>query len=78
MRQENKFPAPSVAQSVAPPSPPRSSFSTITLEDSPSEPKSVERSFATSLQVNCPVFYAKDESVAILDTGATANLVRFQ
>ena len=28
--------------------------------------------------MDCPIFYAKDESVVILDTGATANLVRLQ
>ena len=74
MRQENKVPAPP----VAPPSLPRSSFSTITLEDTPSEQKSAEHSFTTSLKVGCPIFYAKDESVVILDTGATANLACFQ
>ena len=38
----------------------------------------MERSFTTFLKVGRPVFYAQNESVVILDTGATANLVCFQ
>ena len=55
-RQETKAPAPP----SAPPSLPRSPFSTITSEDAPSERKSVEHSFTTSLKVGCPTFYAKN------------------
>ena len=74
LRQGKPAPAPS----VAPPFLPRSSFPTITLEATPPEPKSVEHSLTTSLKADCPIFYAKDESVVILDTGATANLARSQ
>ena len=74
MRQENKAPAPS----LAPPSLPRSPFPTITLEETPSGRKSVEHSSTTSLKAGCPIFYAKDESAAILGTGATAHLACFQ
>ena len=35
----------------------------------------MEHFLATCLKADRPIFYAKDESVAILDTGATANLV---
>ena len=69
MKQDKPAPAPP----VAPPSLPRSSFSTITLEDTPSETKSAGHSFTTSLKAHCPVFCAKDESVVVLDTGATAD-----
>ena len=71
MKQDKPAPAPS----VVPPSLPRSAFSTITLEDTPSEPKSVEHFLTTCLKADRPISYAKDESVAILDTGAAANLV---
>ena len=74
VRLENKPPAPP----SAPPSIPRSSFSSITLEDTPSERKSVERSFTASSKADFPIFYAKNESVDILDSGATANLARLQ
>ena len=38
----------------------------------------MEHSFTTSLEADCPIFYSEDESVVILDTGATVNLVCFQ
>ena len=71
MKQKTEAPAPL----PTPPSDPQSSFSSITLEDSPPGNKSAERSFTTSLKADCPIFYAQNESVVILDTGATANLV---
>ena len=74
IKQEPKAPAPVKTT----PSNPRSPFSSITLEDSPPESKSVEHSFTTSLKVGRPVFFARNESVAIVDTGATTNLVCFQ
>ena len=74
IKQEPKAPAPA----RNPPSNPRSSFSSITLEDSPPDSKAVEHSFPTSLKVDRPIFYARNESVVILDAGATANLVCFQ
>ena len=74
MRQENKVSLPS----VVPPSLPRSTFPTITLEDTLPEQKSVGHSFTASLKVGCPIFYARDESAASLDSGATANLACFQ
>ena len=74
MKQENKAPAPL----STPPSNPRSPFSSVTLEDSPPGNKSAEHSFTTSLKVDFPILYAQNESVVILDAGATANLVCFQ
>ena len=55
MRQENKAPA----QPSSPSSHPRPSFSSLTLEDTPSDQKSVERSFSTSLKADCPSFRRK-------------------
>ena len=60
-----------------PPSTPRSSFSSITLEDTPQDANVLEHSFTTSLSKDRPIFYAHNDSVVILDTGATANLVCF-
>ena len=69
-KQERKAPAPAPS-----PSPnPRSPFSSITLENSPQDVNSAQHSFTTSLTEDRPVFYARNDSVAILDTGATANL----
>ena len=70
MKQEPKAPAPL----SKPPSNPRSSFSSITLEDSPADNKSAEHSFTTLLKVGHPILYAQNggalarhESVVILD-----------
>ena len=38
----------------------------------------MEQSFTAPLKAGSPIFYAKDESSVISDTGAAANLVRFQ
>ena len=61
-----------------PPSNPGSPFSSIILEDSPPGNKSAEHYCTTSLKVDRPIFYAQNESVVILDAGATANLVCFR
>ena len=72
-KQEKKAPV-----ALLPVSPtPRSSFSSITLEDAPQDANVLEHSFSTSLSKNRPIFYAHNDSVVILDTGATANLVCF-
>ena len=74
VKQESKAPAP---PSVSP-SRPRASFSSISLEEPPSGRNVAEQAFIPSLKVDCPIFYAKEESAVILDTGATANLVCFR
>ena len=38
----------------------------------------MEQSFITSLRVSDHVAYAKNDSVVVLDTGATANLICFR
>ena len=65
------------APTPPPSSTPRSPFSSITLEDSPQDVNSAQHSVSTSLTKDRPVFYAQNDSVVILDTGATANLVCF-
>ena len=42
------------------------------------EPSQVEQSFITSLRVSDHIAYASNDSVVILDTGATANLICFR
>ena len=76
--------------SVAPPPPPstvpRSSFSSIALDPEPPacldsvSPETgtaghCEQSFSTTLDTGCQLVCMQDDSVVILDTGATANLV---
>lgn len=72
-KQERKAPVSLPPQ----PSAPRSSFSFITLEDDPHAANVVEHSFVTSLSKGRPILYAHNDSVVIMDTGATANLVCF-
>ena len=74
------------SSSPLPNSGPRSSFSSISMgpapsvrsEPSPPEQKvegHIERSFSTSLDSGCQLVCMREDSVVILDTGATANLV---
>ena len=73
-KRDRRAPAPA----PSPPTNPRSSFSSSTLEDSPRDINVVQHSFSTSMTRERPVCYAQNGSVVILDTGATANLVRFK
>ena len=68
---------------------PRSSFSSIAIDPAPSacsesyppEKKAeghIEQSFSASPDSGCQLVCARDDSVVVLDTGATANLVCFR
>ena len=80
------------AESSSPPLPnyaPRSSFSSIAMDPIPLKSEELppagaqsegrnEQSFSTSLDSGCLVVCMRNDSVVVLDTAATANLVRFR